>query len=437
MPGSQRRRLLWLVVFALLAAIVSLALGWRSWQKYRASSDPFLALSPVGEASWPVIVDDLRLDSLKQALDRNLRFLSRLDPGQEIRFGPAAFSAGQLLESQRRLRRFLEEPASPRQLNDYLREHFSLFKTGPGCRPGKMLVTGYYVPVLHGSRRQSSRFRWPLYRRPDDLVSVSLAEFGFWQRWRSSSLLVRWLMDFGGVKALPARMFGRLTVDRKVVPYYSRREIDYEQALDGRQLELVWLDDDISRFFLHIQGSGLVVLDEGGEMMVGYAAANGHPYHSIGAWLIRRGYLKREQVTMETIREFIQGHPELSREIFTANPSYVFFRELPDREPLGCWQIPLTAGRSIATDKSLFPAGVLAWLSTELPDFAADGSIAAWKPSGRLVLNQDTGGAISGSGRVDLFCGSGPPAARLAGVMKQPGQLFFLAPKLSLDAAGR
>ena len=437
MPGLQRRRLLWLVVFALLAAGVSLALGWRSWQRYRASTDPSLALSPVEEASRPVVVDDLPLDSLKQALDRNLQFLSRLDPGQEIRFGPATFSAGQLLESQRRLRRFLEEPVSPRQLNDYLRKHFSLFKAGPGCRAGKVLVTGYYVPVLHGSYRQSSRYCWPLYRRPDDLVSVSLAEFGFWQRWRNSSLLVRWLMNFGGVKALPTRVFGRLTVDHKVIPYYSRREIDYEQVLAGRDLELVWLDDEIDRFFLHIQGSGKVVLEEGGEMMVGYAAANGHPYRSIGAWLIRRGYLEREQVTMETIRKFIQAHPELSEEIFTANPSYVFFRELPDREPLGCWQISLTAGRSIATDKSLFPAGALAYLSTELPDFAADGSIAAWRPSNRLVLNQDTGGAISGSGRVDLFCGTGPSAARLAGVMKQPGQLFFLAPKLNRDAAGR
>ncbi|MCD6151712.1 MAG: MltA domain-containing protein, partial [Deltaproteobacteria bacterium] len=195
------------------------------------------------------------------------------------------------------------------------------------------------------------------------------------------------------------------------------------------QLELVWLDDDIERFFLHIQGSGRIILDEGDDMMVGYAAANGHPYRSIGAWLIRQGYMEREAVTMPAIRKFIQDHPEKAADIFTANPSYVFFRQLPNQDPLGCWQIPLTAGRSIATDKSLFPAGGLAFLLTEIPSFSADGSIISWQSSGRLVLNQDTGGAIKGSRRVDLFCGTGKEAAQMAGVMKQPGRLFFLAPK--------
>jgi membrane-bound lytic murein transglycosylase A len=310
--------------------------------------------------------------------------------------------------------------------------HFSVFEAGVAGfqQQGKILVTGYYVPVLHGSRHKSQRFCWPLYKRPDDLVSISLTEFGFWKRWKNSSILLHWLMNLGGLRALPTRVFGRLTTDHKVISYFSREEIDYEEALSGRQLELVWLDDDIDRFFLHIQGSGRIILDGGGEIMVGYAAANGHPYHSIGVWLIRQGYMEREAVTMPSIRKFIQDHPERAAEIFTVNPSYVFFRELPNRGPLGCWQIPLTGGRSIATDKSLFPAGGLAYLLTEIPEFSTDGSVASWHPSGRLVLNQDTGGAINGSSRVDLFCGAGKQAEQIAGVMKQPGRLFFLAPKL-------
>jgi len=426
----KRHRLLWFAVFVLLAAIASLAMGWLSWQKFQASSDPSRALTLIEKKSQPVLADDLSLDSLGRALDRNLEFLAGREPEMIIHFGPESFTVRQMLKSQQQLRQFIDKPVSASVLDQYLQRHFSVFEAGAGTQSGKVLVTGYYVPVLHGSRHQSSRFCWPLYKRPDDLVSISLAEFGFWKRWQNSSILLRWLMNLGGLRALPIRLFGRLTADRKVIPYFSREEIDYEKALDGQQLELVWLDDDIERFFLHIQGSGRIILDEGGDMMVGYAAANGHPYRSIGAWLIRQGYMEREAVTMPAIRKFIQDHPEKAADIFTANPSYVFFRQLPNQDPLGCWQIPLTAGRSIATDKSLFPAGGLAFLLTEIPSFSADGSIISWQSSGRLVLNQDTGGAIKGSRRVDLFCGTGKEAAQMAGVMKQPGRLFFLAPKL-------
>lgn len=428
----KRYRWLWFAVFVLPAAIISLAMVWWSWQKYQASSDPTRALTLIEKKSRPVFADDLSLDSLKQALDRNLDFLAGRDPETIVHFGPESFTIRQMLESQRQLRRFIDKSVSVVELNHYLQVNFSVFEAGVAGfpRPGKILVTGYYVPVLHGSRHQSSRFCQPLYKRPDDLVSISLAEFSFWKRWQKRSILLRWLLNLGGQRALPGRVFGRLTADHKVVPYFNREEIDYDGALSGRQLELVWLDDNIERFFLHIQGTGRIILDEGGEIMVGYAAANGHPYRSIGAWLIRQGYMKREAVTMPAIRKFIQDHPQMAAKIFTANPSYIFFRELPNREPLGCWQIPLTAGRSIATDKSLFPAGGLAFLLTEIPEFSADGSILTWQPSGRLVLNQDTGGAIKGSRRVDLFCGVGKKAEQMAGVMKQPGRLFFLAPRL-------
>ena len=426
----KRHRLLWFAVFVLLAAIVSLAMGWLSWQKFQASSNPSRALTLIEKKSQPVFADDLSLDSLGRALDRNLEFLAGREPEMIIHFGPESFTVRQMLKSQQQLRQFIDKPVSASVLDQYLQRHFSVFEAGAGTQSGKVLVTGYYVPVLHGSRHQSSRFCWPLYKRPDDLVSISLAEFGFWKCWQNSSILLRWLMNLGGLRALPIRLFGRLTADRKVIPYFSREEIDYEKALDGQQLELVWLDDDIERFFLHIQGSGRIILDEGDDMMVGYAAANGHPYRSIGAWLIRQGYMERETVTMPAIRKFIQDHPEKAADIFTANPSYVFFRQLPNQDPLGCWQIPLTAGRSIATDKSLFPAGGLAFLLTEIPSFSADGSIISWQSSGRLVLNQDTGGAIKGSRRVDLFCGAEKKAEQMAGVMKQPGRLFFLAPKL-------
>ena len=213
------------------------------------------------------------------------------------------------------------------------------------------------------------------------------------------------------------------------MPYHTRAEIDYGGKLGKESLELVWVDDEIDRFFLQIQGSGLIRLADDQTMMVGYAAANGHSYRSIGGWLIRQGLMVREEVSMPSIRTWIKEHPERMAEIFSVNPSYVFFRELPTLEALGCYNVPITAGRSIATDRTLFPGGALALITTELPTFSPVEEITGWRSCNRLVFNQDTGGAIKGPHRVDLYCGDDKPAELVAGVMKQAGRLFFFVPR--------
>jgi len=214
------------------------------------------------------------------------------------------------------------------------------------------------------------------------------------------------------------------------VPYYSRREIDTEGALQGKGLEIVWLKDPWERFVLHIQGSGQVRLPDGNTLRVGYAASNGRPYRSIGRYLIDQGFLNEKDISMERVRKFMQNNPGSAEEIFSYNERYIFFRIILDSEgPQGALGVPLTPGRSIAADLTIFPPGALAYLMSRQPELDESGNVVGWKPLRRFVLNQDTGGAIKGPGRVDLFFGSGERAGTAAGEMREEGRIYLLLAK--------
>ncbi len=186
-----------------------------------------------------------------------------------------------------------------------------------------------------------------------------------------------------------------------------------------------YVDDPVDAFFLHVQGSGTLVFPDGGRVRAGYAHTNGRPYRSIGRLLIDDGLVSREEMSMQAIRAYLDEHPDELRRVLSYNPSYVFFRALPaDGGPLGCYGEPVTGGRSIATDRRLFPAPVMAWINAVMPT-AEGGEV----PISRFVLNQDTGGSIRGPGRVDLFFGQGDEAGELAGRTKHLGELYFLLPK--------
>jgi membrane-bound lytic murein transglycosylase A len=200
--------------------------------------------------------------------------------------------------------------------------------------------------------------------------------------------------------------------------------------LQGRGLERVWLRDAWERFVLHIQGSGRVRLPDGRAIRVGYAASNGRPYRAIGRYLREQGYLQEKEISMERIGAFLQSNPGRAEEILSINERYIFFRLLADSEgPLGALGVPLTPGRSIATDLTLFPPGALAYLVSRQPELDESGKLTGWKELRRFVLNQDAGGAILGPGRVDLFFGSGDRAGRAAGEMKEEGKIYFLLAK--------
>lgn len=268
------------------------------------------------------------------------------------------------------------------------------------------LITGYYEPLLHGSREPTERYRFPLYAPPPDLVRIDLGE-------RFPALAGE-------------RVRGRYTPRGEVVPYYTRAEIDSpERPLAGN--ELLWVDDAVDRFFLHVQGSGRVRLPDGEVLALDYADQNGHRYVSIGRILVDRGAMTREEVSLPTLRAWIEAHPGKRDDLFHANPSYVFFRlRDPARsEPIGTLGVPLTPRRSLAVDPDHVPLGLPVWLATRLPS----GDHADREPPfRRLVFAQDTGGAIRGAVRGDLFTGQGLPAEWLAGRMKQEGRLFVLTP---------
>ncbi len=268
------------------------------------------------------------------------------------------------------------------------------------------LITGYYEPKLHGSLQADERFSFPLYGRPESLLIVDLDE------------------QFPELKG--KRVRGRL-VGNRVVPYFDRTAIDgNEQPLQGT--EILWVDDPHDSFFLQIQGSGRVELPDGSTVQVGYADQNGHQYVSIGKRLIEWGELSREEVSLFSIRQWLREHPERAMELLNENPSYVFFilKEDNGEGPRGSLNVPLTAERSAAVDRSRIPLGTPIWLSTTLP---RDDPAVDPEPYQRLLFAQDTGGAINGPVRADVFFGNGERAELLAGTMKQPGRLFALLPK--------
>ncbi len=262
------------------------------------------------------------------------------------------------------------------------------------------LITGYYVPDLQGSRVKTERFRYPLYAVPDDLLVIDL-----------SSLYP----ELGSY-----RLRGRLE-GRRVVPYWSRKEIDgAEKPLAGK--EIFWVEDAVELFYLQIQGSGRIHLENGKEILVNYGDQNGHPYRSIGKLLLQRGEMTREQMSMQNIMAWARQHPDRVADLLAENPSYVFFRELPGVEsPPGAMGIPLTAGRSLAVDPRVIPLGAPVFLNTTWPSDSL--------PLKRLMVAQDTGGAIKGAVRADFFWGMGDDAGYYAGHMKQSGRLWVLLPK--------
>lgn len=262
------------------------------------------------------------------------------------------------------------------------------------------LFTGYYESSLNGSRAQQGQYQYPLYARPDDLVMVQLGDFRD---------------DLKG-----RRIAGRIESGR-LRPFESREEI-----VDGdiQAAPLVWLNDPVDAFFVQIQGSGMVSLDDGSVMRIGYAGQNGHPYYAIGKILIERGEIKKEDVSLQSIRQWLLDNPDQANEVMNTNASYVFFRELKTDGPVGGQGVPLTKTRSLAIDHTLIPYGVPLWVDIEYPE-------KTYANIQRLMVAQDTGGAIRGPVRGDFFWGHGDFAESKAGTMKSQGRYWALIPNSS------
>ena len=411
--SGRREALLW--IWATVATIAMLVLLWLP---SRVAIPPDL-LSPVDLPEPPpdrLVLEPVSYDALPgwdddeveaalPALQRSCLRMRFLDPEREVRPVEQGGTiadwmpfCGELLEVES------GENAGP-SLRATLQAHLVPFAVRNN-RKDEGLFTGYYEPTLQGSRRRTERYRYPLYLRPRDIIQVDLGRFR---------------EEFDG-----RRVAGRLVGD-ELRPYHDRAAID-DGALARKGLELVWVDDAVDSFFLHIQGSGRVELEGGGVMRVGYAGQNGHPYYAIGRELVVRDGVDPKDVSMQSIRAWLAENPEQADEVMQLNPSYVFFRELRGDGPLGSQGVPLEPGRSLAVDRSYHPMGAPVWLDATAPD-AEDAEAQEGMALQQLMVAQDTGGAIRGPVRGDVFWGGGERGAEIAGRMKNRGRMWIMLPR--------
>lgn len=371
---------------------------------YVEVTEPTAALRPVAAEELPAMVDEGGWGGLLEAVERGREWLRGRPDDTVFTYGPRQVAVGEMRALFDRVVEMLVTDPSPEAFAAQLAYEFDLYRS-VGGRGGDMLVTGYYEPVIPGSRRRTRECNVPVYAPPKDMFRIDLSEFSD---------------RFEGV-----RVAGLLRGNR-LVPYPDRRELREGGRLRGR--EIAWACGKVDLFFIEVQGSGTLRYPDGREQRIGYAGANGRQYRSIGKLLIERGEIEREKVSMQSIRAWLAEHPEAVDEILDYNSSVVFFRKLAG-EPVGSLGVPVTPERSIATDHRVFPKGAFAFLESEIPIAAPDGSTLAAGPLRRFVVNQDTGGAIRGTDRVDYFWGRGAMAAERAGLMKQPGNLYFVVPK--------
>jgi membrane-bound lytic murein transglycosylase A len=369
------------------------------------------AVGALREVPWTqvgAVSDDLAFDDLARACRGSLAYYRKIPPKTVFSMGERRLTATQMATSLERFLAIVESPddSSEKKLQRIERDFVLLRSAGSDGR-GRVLFTGYYEPVLEGRSKPDARFKYPLYRRPGDLVDVDLSLFP--------------------AARSDARIVGRVNEGR-LVPYFSRDDIDGANKLAGRGLELAWLDDPVDVFFLQIQGSGQIVLEDGRTVRVQYDARNGWPYRSLGRAMVEKGIFKPGGASLQGIRDYLAQHPDQRQSWLNENPSYTFFR-LETDGPFGNINVALTPGRSIATDARVFPKGALCLIRCVKPVVGKEGRIERWEPFTRFVLNQDTGGAIVGPGRVDLFWGAGPAAEAAAGNLQHGGELFFLAPR--------
>jgi membrane-bound lytic murein transglycosylase A len=343
--------------------------------------------------------DDLGLDGLRQAASMSIDYLEDFARPANHVLGRDVFSTSQIEASVKRFMAIVESTPPERLARRLSRE----------CRAYTPIraprFTAYYEPVLTASRHRDERFRYPLYQKPDELTLVRLANF----------------FPHDHRKIHGAVHSGEL------LPYLTREEIDRYGRLSGRGLELAWVDDPVALYFLHVQGSGRLRMDRGGEMRVNYAASNGLPYTSIGRYMLDNGML--ESGSSGAIRAFLAGNPQLRDDVMFQNRRYIFFREvdLDSHEgPIGSLGVPLVAGRSIATDERYIPPGSVLYIKSKRPVTDELGRLTGWETFSRFAFSHDSGAAIKGPARADIYWGEGEQAGREAGYMSQSGKLVVL-----------
>ncbi len=382
--------------------LLMLAVGCQAPPKPPAPPEtPLVRLNP---ADVPDFSDDLAFEGLEAAIAQSLAYLQRVPPERELEFGPDRYTAEHLRRSLERLAEIARQRPDAAELRRRIAAEFIVYRSVGRDGRGEVMFTGYYEPLLRASLSPSTDYPHPIYGRPSDLLTIDLGSFSD---------------KFKG-----ERLVGRVR-ENAVVPYYDRREIEEAGALRGKAAPLAWAHDLVDVYFLQVQGSGRLLLESGETRPVGYDTANGRPYRSIGRLLVDEGKMTLEESSMQRIRDYLARNPAEVRRILNTNPSYVFFR-FTENGPYGNLNVPLTPGRSLALDRRLFPPAAPVFVESWRP--VDDGTVPPreYVPCRRFMLNQDTGGAITGPGRADMFWGSGPYAELAAGHMKPTGAMYLL-----------
>ena len=350
---------------------------------------PQLALTPVRFSDLPGWQDDKHaaaLTALIRSCEKPIAMTAPVEVTATDWSGPCAAARNLSADNDGAARQFFETWFLPFRVSDGTKEDG--------------LFTGYFEAELHGARQADSQYSVPLYRLPDDHVAVDLSQFD--------------------TKLRGKHIVGRVE-NGKLRPYHPRGVID-KGALANSGMELLWVDDLIDAFVLHVQGSGRVILADGSVVRVGFAGHNGLGYRSIGRALIERGVLQPGGASWNDIRNWIEQNPDQAADLLAVNERFIFFRELTGDGPIGAAGVALTPGRSLAVDKRFVPYGLPIWLDTNWPNDLA-------RPLRRLMVAQDTGAAIRGPIRGDFFWGYGPDALAFAGKMKSRGRYFLLLPR--------
>lgn len=358
---------------------------------------------PMYEVTIPEnLADDADRTSLIAALSSQENFLQKQEQNALVKIGTHNYTYSWLLESVRDFLGFLQKNPNDEELAEFFRKNYLFFQAGGRKNRWlrKMLVTGYYEPLFQGSLTKSNLYSTALHSRPPSLVTRTTTD--------------------------GTREIGRYDENDAFTTFWTRREIEEEGLLKDQ--ELVYLKDPFDAYLLHVQGSGKIELDDGSVRAVRFSGSNGLTYNSIGKYLVDNNIMELDDVNIPAIRSYLAENPDRLKPLLYQNPRYIFFTWGDNKGPRGSSGEVLTPGRSIAIDPKALPTGTIAYLQTEKPVFT-EHAISGWEPMQRFVLPQDSGSAIKGTGRVDVFWGNGEYAEAAAQHMKQDGKLFFLVKK--------
>ncbi len=365
------------------------------------------ALKKIDYSQSPIFKDDMNYKNLKASICQSLNYLDRIPKNVRFRFGSDVYTSAQMKSSLRFFMEYLDGSPLPEQMSDFINAFYNVYVSLGQNGNEDVLFTAYCQPVIKGSLTKTEKYTVPICSKPSDLVQKKIDG-----KWR----------------------VGRYSANGEFVPYYTRAQIIELNILEEKAQPIAWVETKLDRLYLEIEGSGDILLQSGRTLHVQYQTKNGHSYSSIGRYMMKHKNLPANQVGILHLKKYFNEHPEELQQTLNINKSFVFFIRGTGKS-IGCLNVPITPGRTIATDRSIFPAAALGFIQSKKPIVDKQNNVRGWENFGRFVLNQDTGGAIKGAGRGDIYFGGGQYAEIAANTLKHSGKMYFMVLKPHIDLA--